>query len=213
MFARHVDRPAWRGFVDRSAGSSRNFRCSSSRPDLALECEHSGIVPGCVRMFVGFRPQVHVQYEHMFPRTTQHPLTRRARWPKRGLAPKARVPRLRSIFARPLSLARSFLLLEDDYDVDWEVDQDESGRGDTRGRGDAATEPHPHRSPLPPGDALPRTSRPAGPGVTLLCVARSTAVTSVHQHKRAGARTYKEFGPRIAMVARSPKSLYTYSLL
>ena len=32
-------------------------------------------------------------------------------------------------------LTRSFLLLEDDYDVDWEVDQDELGRGD-----------HPHRA-------------------------------------------------------------------
>ncbi len=42
---------------------------------------------------------------------------RRARW---------------SIFDRPLSLARSFLLLEDDYDVDWEVNQDESGQGTAR---------------------------------------------------------------------------------
>jgi hypothetical protein len=44
----------------------------------------------------------------MFPRSTPPPLTRRAR--------------------NALSLARSFLLLEDDYDVDWEVDQDELGR-------------------------------------------------------------------------------------
>jgi hypothetical protein len=36
-----------------------------------------------------------------------------------------------------LSLARSFLLLEDDYDVDWEVDEDEPEQAI-----------HPHRVPL-----------------------------------------------------------------
>ncbi len=93
----------------------------------------------------------------------------------------ARVPRLRSIFARPLSLARSFLLLEDDYDVDWEVDQDESGRGDTRGRGDAATEPHPHRSPLR-GGCVPRRAGQPIPA-SHFCVSPVNPVTSVHQIK------------------------------
>jgi hypothetical protein len=36
-----------------------------------------------------------------------------------------------------LRLTRSFLLLEDDYDVDWEVDRDET-----------LTQTHPHRVPL-----------------------------------------------------------------
>jgi hypothetical protein len=36
-----------------------------------------------------------------------------------------------------LRLTRSFILLEDDYDVDWEVDQSEHLRT-----------PHPHRAPL-----------------------------------------------------------------
>ena len=72
---------------------------------------------GYVRMFVSLRPADHLSYEHMFPRSTPSPLTRRAR--------------------TALSLARSFLLLEDDYDVDWEVDQDESGREDARERADA----------------------------------------------------------------------------
>ena len=36
-----------------------------------------------------------------------------------------------------LRLTRSFLLLEDDYDVDWEVDRDET-----------LTQIHPHRAPL-----------------------------------------------------------------
>jgi hypothetical protein len=38
-----------------------------------------------------------------------------------------------------LRLTRSFLLLEDDYDVDWEVDQDEPSR---------TAKHHPHRVPL-----------------------------------------------------------------
>ena len=76
-----------------------------------------------VRMFASIRPASHLSYEHMFPRTTQHPLTRRARI--------------------ALSLARSFLLLEDDYAVDWEVGQDEP-------TGPA----HAHRVPL-------RSRRPA----------------------------------------------------
>jgi hypothetical protein len=50
-----------------------------------------------------------------------------------------------------LRLTRSFLLLEDDYDVDWEVDLDES-----------LTQKHPHRAPLRgPGS---RSRRLAGDG-------------------------------------------------
>jgi hypothetical protein len=43
-----------------------------------------------------------------------------------------------------LRLTRSFLLLEDDYDVDWEVDLDERPAAN-----------HPHRAPLR-GRAIPR---------------------------------------------------------
>jgi hypothetical protein len=57
----------------------------------------------------------------MFPRSTPSPLARRAR--------------------NALSLARSFLLLEDDYDVDWEVDRNEPRQG-------VAPAAHPHRAPL-----------------------------------------------------------------
>jgi hypothetical protein len=50
-----------------------------------------------------------------------------------------------------LRLTRSFLLLEDDYDVDWEVDLDES-----------LTQKHPHRASLRgPGS---RSRRLAGDG-------------------------------------------------
>ena len=68
----------------------------------------------------------------MFPRT----LNTRSRAERAGRndSRRRRVPPARSIVARPLSLARSFLLLEDDYDVDWEVDQDEPA-GETAARG------------------------------------------------------------------------------
>jgi hypothetical protein len=59
----------------------------------------------------GIRPYGGLSYEHMFSWNAPPPLKRRAR--------------------NALCLARSFLLLEDDRDgeVDWEVDQDEPGRG------------------------------------------------------------------------------------
>jgi hypothetical protein len=47
-----------------------------------------------------------------------------------------------------LGLVRSFLLLEDDYDVDWEVDQEERVEVD-----------HPHRAPLQGRAADARRSR------------------------------------------------------
>lgn len=87
-------------------------------------------------------------YEHMFPRRTPSPLTRRAR--------------------TALSLARSFLLLEDDYDIDWEVDQDETGRdrskidgiSDRPARGRASVD-HPHRAVLRGRPARVRAGQPA----------------------------------------------------
>ena len=49
-----------------------------------------------------------------------------------------------------LRLTRSFLLLEDDYDVDWEVDRDET-----------PTQTHPHRVPLRgPGRRSRRSASP-----------------------------------------------------
>jgi len=107
-------------------------------------------------------------YEHMFPRSTPPPLTRRAR--------------------NALSLARSFLLLEDDYDVDWEVDQVEPGRGDACGRADtpgeshepgprhvvgrhdtATADLHPHRRPLRRRSARVRAGQPAPAFQVCLC--------------------------------------------
>src|SRR5664280_3522333 len=63
------------------------------------------------------RPIAPLAYEHMFPSSRTSTLAQRA--------------------LGALRLTRSFLLLEDDYDVDWEVDRDE-----------ALTQAHPHRVPL-----------------------------------------------------------------
>jgi hypothetical protein len=51
--------------------------------------------------------------------------------------PSSRTSTLAQRALGALRLTRSFLLLEDDYDVDWEVDQDEHSQA-----------PHPHRAPL-----------------------------------------------------------------
>lgn len=69
-----------------------------------------------------------------------------------------------------LRLTRSFLLLEDDYDVDWEVDRDE-----------ALTQTHPHRVPLRgPGRRSRRAAirRRAGQGVPTrhVCISPVNAV-------------------------------------
>jgi hypothetical protein len=131
-----------------------------------MECGIAGSCPDTYVCSYGFRPQVHVQYEHMFPRTTQHPPT---------------LSRARNAF----SLARSFLLLEDDYGVDWEVDRDEPGRGDrsgidgisnrpARGQGAGAkprtAEPHPHRTALRSGrSARVRVGQPAPAAQVCVC--------------------------------------------
>ena len=64
-----------------------------------------------------FRPRALLPYEHMFSSLRTSPLAQRA--------------------LGALDLARSFLMLEDDYDVDWEVDWNEP-----------SVPVHPHRVPL-----------------------------------------------------------------
>jgi hypothetical protein len=61
-----------------------------------------------------FRPNGCLRYEHMFPSPHTSPFAKRV--------------------VSALLWTRSFLLLEDDYEVDWEVDRDELG--------------HPHRASL-----------------------------------------------------------------
>jgi hypothetical protein len=90
------------------------------------------------------RPEEDLQYEHMFSPTDTPPFARR--------------------LLAALHLIRSFLLLEDDYDVDWEVDaQDEHikpSRSGSRSSGAKGTDQgdHPHRVAL----QSPRHVRRAG---------------------------------------------------
>ncbi len=81
-----------------------NFPCSYDAP-IWLNHAIPAAIERYARMFVLFRPEGCVLYEHMFcsPRTSK--LTQRAR--------------------DALALTRAFLLLEDDDPVDWEVGEEE----------------------------------------------------------------------------------------
>ena len=80
-----------------------------------------------------------------------------------------------------LRLTRSFLLLEDDYDVDWEVDLDES-----------LTQNHPHRASLRgPGSRSRRLATGRRPGETPTadhpCLSPVAAPAARRQSWRASA--------------------------
>jgi hypothetical protein len=70
-------------------------------------------------------------------------------------------------------VARSFLLLEDDYDVDWDVGQDEHGQAS-----------HPHRAPLRSWQTRTRAGQPAAPAHVCL----SPVAHAAHAPHRARAR-------------------------
>ncbi|MGA8365070.1 MAG: hypothetical protein WB709_11180 [Solirubrobacteraceae bacterium] len=85
-------------------------------------------------------------------------------------------------------MARSFLLLEDDYDVDWEVDQDEFGQDRSmidgifdRPARERAQMHHPHRAPLRGRSARVRAGAPARASQVCLCpVERSSTLAAGH---------------------------------
>ena len=147
---------------------SGNFRCKTPTHNLALECGFTRSCRACDPDPRPPCPRRALSYEHMFPWSTSVPLAHRAR--------------------NALSLARSFLLLEDDYDVDWEVDQDEQGWGAARGRtalagpereaGYGATRPvdrHPHRTPLRARTARERRGQLEPAPQVCVCPSRGSA--------------------------------------
>jgi hypothetical protein len=90
------------------------------------------------------RPKLVVAYEHMFPPSETSKLAQRA--------------------LGALRIGRSFLLLEDDHDVDWEVGQDEYW-----------PVAHPHRAPLRRGSVERRAGQvPARPQPCLSPVERAS---------------------------------------
>ena len=101
-----------------------------------------------------FRPTAFLQYEHMFCSSNTPPLARR--------------------LLGGLHLIRSFLLLEDDYDVDWEVDQDEpvepsQCRWDASERRGLDGRDHPHRLALRSRLGARRPGAPASPEQVCVC--------------------------------------------
>jgi hypothetical protein len=90
----------------------------------------SGMTPDTYTCSYRFHPRPDLSYEQMFP-SANSSLARRA--------------------LDALRLTRSFLTLEDDYAVDWEVDRDEPSR----------EAPHPHRVPLRGRSVRRRQGEPA----------------------------------------------------
>src|SRR5437879_4764460 len=113
-----------------------------------------------VQVFVSIRPLPLVAYEHMFPRPL-HPTT--AQCTRSALA-----------------LVRSFLLLEDDVRVDWEVDWNEP-----------TAHPHAHRVTL---RGRARARRPG----TVLPAAHVCICPVRHPHRQRRAR------PSAARAAPAP---------
>jgi hypothetical protein len=155
---------------DVSAHLITQLSLQSFFPYSALEC---GFTRSCADTYVCSYASVRSHaylYEHMFPRSTPSPLTRRVH--------------------NALSLARSFLLLEDDYVRDWEVAGDEPGQDRSKidGISDRLARerapmhhphPHPHRTTLRGRSTRVRAGAPAqAPQVCLCPVERSPAMAA-----------------------------------
>ena len=80
-------------------------------------------------------------------------------------------------------LVRSFLLLEDDYDVDWEVGEEEHGEVD-----------HPHRAPLQARAAASRGAR-RRPGQPLPSAHVCLSPVTAPKHRGAEIRRRKHEEP------------------
>lgn len=111
-------------------------RCTASTPRHGSAEPYSPNEPDAYTRSRPVRPTANLSYEHMFPSL------------------RTSVPAQRALGA--LRLTRSFLTLEDDYDVDWEVDANEP-----------PADAHPHRTPLR-GRALSR--RPGSAPVEHVCL-------------------------------------------
>jgi hypothetical protein len=111
------------------------------------------------------RPQAPIPYEHMFPPTPPSKLAQRA--------------------LGALRITRSFLLLEDDHDVDWEVDQDEY-----------RPVSHPHRAPLRRGSTRRRPGQL--PALTHACVSPVDRVPGASQAVQPRRRKVRTGGERVS---------------
>jgi hypothetical protein len=101
------------------------------------------------------RPGACISYEHVFPSSRTSRLAQRA--------------------LGALRLTRSFLLLEDDYDVDWEVDPNGHSQA-----------PHPHRVALRASLPARRPGTPAPANHVCLCPVRAPG-TATRTHPASTA--------------------------
>src|ERR1700729_2192741 len=85
-----------------------------------------------------------------------------------------------------LRLTRSFLTLEDDYAVDWEVDRDEPSR----------EAPHPHRVPLRGGSIRRRPGEPAPEPQLCLCPVTPSAGATRGRSHRSSEMLYESGVPQ-----------------
>jgi hypothetical protein len=115
-----------------------------------------------------FRPRRFLAYEHMFS------LARTSKLAQRALD--------------AVRLTRSFLLLEDDYEVDWEVGQDEPQAYE-----------HPHRVPLRGGLPRRRPGAPAPRNHVCLCPVRNPGASrgGSRQVPSAAERSSSEKATRV----------------
>ncbi|HEV2922582.1 MAG TPA: hypothetical protein VGW98_00990 [Solirubrobacteraceae bacterium] len=92
--------------------------------------------------------------------------------------PSSRTSTLAQRALDALRLTRSFLLLEDGHDVDWEVGQDEPSQAI-----------HPHRAPLRGRRAARRRGRPApAPQVCVSPIRRTESSLLGRHHQASRAR-------------------------
>jgi hypothetical protein len=134
-----------------------DLQSSLQRPtgEMALQCGFSEIGLAPYIRSPRFRPPPLLAYEQMFPSTKSSKLAQRT--------------------LGALRLTRSFLLLEDDYDVDWEVDRDEP-----------VGQIHPHRAPLRGRTSRQRAaSRRAGQPAPQKHVCLSPVARPAHESARA----------------------------
>jgi hypothetical protein len=119
------------------SGIACNSRCRNQAPESARLSHFGNLTTATKHANIcshRFRPEAVLFYEHMFCSSSK--------------------PEVPARLARTLQLMRSFLLLEDDYDVDWEVDQDEWSesapctRESSCYRRDIPRATHPHRMSL-----------------------------------------------------------------
>jgi len=121
----------------------------------------SGVEPFTHTCSFPIRPAALIPCEHMFRSSRTSTLAQRA--------------------LGALRLTRSFLLLEDDQDVDWEVDWDEQSRAD-----------HPHRAPLRRRFAAERHARrrPGQPEpVAHVCLCPVGGCAPVAERRERASRT------------------------